>query len=133
MIFRGRYWFLSNFYPVTVQLDGVDFPSVEHGYQAAKTLHPPGREVIRREPTPGGAKRLGRTLRLRPDWERVKLQVMESLLRQKFTYRVLWEKLRVTHGEIVEENPWGDTYWGRCRGVGENHLGRILTRIRDGT
>lgn len=34
-------------------------------------------------------------------------------------------------GEIVEENSWRDTYWGVCKGVGENHLGKILMKIRD--
>lgn len=130
-MFRGDRWFLSNFFPAPVVLDGVTFPTVEHAYQAAKTLHRPSREVVRRAVTPGQAKRLGRTLILRPDWEAVKLQVMEALLRQKFADPALRAKLRALPGEIVEENTWNDTWWGRCRGRGENHLGRLLMRIRD--
>jgi hypothetical protein len=130
-MFRGDRWFLSNFYPAPVVLDGVIFPTVEHGYQAAKTLHRPSREVVRRAATPGQAKRLGRALILRPDWEAVKLAVMEGLLRQKFADPKLRARLVVIEGEIVEQNTWGDTWWGVCRGRGENHLGRLLMRIRD--
>ncbi len=31
---------------------------------------------------------------------------------------------------LVEENTWGDTFWGTVNGYGENHLGRILIDIR---
>jgi predicted NAD-dependent protein-ADP-ribosyltransferase YbiA (DUF1768 family) len=33
--------------------------------------------------------------------------------------------------ELIEGNWWGDTYWGVCNGVGENHLGKLLMKIRD--
>ena len=130
-MFRGDLWFLSNFFPAPVVLDGVTYATVEAAYQAAKTLHRPSREVVRRAAIPGQAKRLGHTLILRPDWEAVKLQVMEALLRQKFADPKLRARLAAIEGEIVEENTWGDVWWGRCRGRGENHLGRLLMRIRD--
>ncbi len=34
-------------------------------------------------------------------------------------------------GEIVERNTWNDTFWGVCKGKGENHLGILLMEIRD--
>ena len=37
--FTGDYHFLSNFAASKVELDGVEYKSVEHGYQAAKTLN----------------------------------------------------------------------------------------------
>ena len=36
--FHGEYRFLSNFYPVKVEYDGVQYPTVEHAYQAAKVM-----------------------------------------------------------------------------------------------
>lgn len=33
--------------------------------------------------------------------------------------------------ELVEGNWWNDRYWGVCNGRGENHLGKILMRIRE--
>lgn len=81
--FRGDYRWLSNFHLVKVTLDDVPYSSTENAYQAAKTLDPDMRRIFR-VCTPSEAKRHGRALVLRPDWESVKLAVMLDLLRQKF-------------------------------------------------
>ena len=84
-------------------------------------------------PTAAEAKQTGRTLSLRPDWETIKLGVMEQLLRQKFTtHAALQDQLKSTRPHsLVEDNTWGDTFWGVCKGQGANHLGRLLMSIRD--
>lgn len=133
--FTGDYRFLSNFYPAQVELDGVMYPSTEHAYQAAKTLDIEERKVFHQHPLPTAAesKKLGRKLTLRSDWEGVKLQVMEKLLVQKFAHADLKEKLLET-GDclLVEGNNWSDVFWGvdRRKG-GQNHLGKLLMKIRD--
>lgn len=128
--FQGAYRFLSNFWPAKVVLDGIEYDSVEHAYVASKTLN----EIARKDiagMTPGQSKRYGRTLKLRPDWEEVKLTIMEDLVRQKFKRPDLAKLLRSTgKAELIEGNTWGDTFWGVCRGVGENNLGKILMRVR---
>ena len=53
------YDFLSNFYPSTVSFEGMLYPTVEHAYQAAKTIDPKIREIIRKANGPGEAKKLG--------------------------------------------------------------------------
>lgn len=133
--FMGPYRFLSNFWLAEVSLDGVVYPSVEHAYVAAKTLDLGVRAAIAEVDTPGKVKRMGRKLVLRDDWEDVKLQVMEDLLRQKFAPgTALRTQLDLTGSSHLEEgNTWGDTFWGVCRGVGENHLGKLLMKIRTGT
>lgn len=130
--FSGEYRFLSNFYPAAVHLDGVVYPTVEHAYQAAKTLDPEERETIRLSPSPSIAKKLGRHLRMRQDWEEIKLETMALLVIEKFETNIdLATKLLGTgQAELVEGNWWGDTYWGVCRGKGENNLGRILMATR---
>lgn len=130
--FRGPYHFLSNFYPAEVKYQGVFYPTVEHAYQAAKTEDKPDQEQIRQSPTPGAAKRLGRRVDIRPDWESVKLAVMEQLIEDKFRRHPVLTQLLIQTGDedLVEGNNWGDTYWGVCRNRGENHLGRILMRVR---
>ena len=130
--FRSQYAFLSNFYPCRVLLDGVTYGSVEHAFQAAKTVNPVERERIQRCSTPGAAKRLGRKLTLRPGWDLIKLEVMENLVRQKFTQhpRLRELLLRTDSRPLVEQNTWGDRFWGLYHGVGENHLGRILMKVR---
>lgn len=129
--FTGPYRWLSNFWIVPVMFEGVQYRSVEHAYVAAKTLDLDKREEIRAVETPGQVKRLGRKLTLRPDWDAVKLGVMEILLRSKFRQEHL-RKLLLSTGsvELIEGNTWGDTYWGVCDGVGENHLGKLLMKLR---
>lgn len=131
MRFRGDYAFLSNFYPVQVTYAGRVYPTTEHAYQAAKTTDPDERLAIALAPTPGAAKRAGRYVKLRPDWESVKLAVMEELLREKFREPRLRKLLVDTHPEkLVEDNTWGDRFWGVYEGRGENHLGKLLMKIR---
>ena len=130
--FRGQYAFLSNFSLVEVQFEGQVYPTVEHAFQAAKTLDLEKRAEIARLSCPGYAKGAGRRLRLRGDWEDVKLSVMETLLRKKFCNWRLRRMLLLTQDhELVEFNWWHDTFWGVCDGVGENHLGKLLMKIRE--
>lgn len=130
--FRGEYAFLSNFYPADVVLDGVLYPSVEHAFQAAKTLDPAERRAIQHARTPAEARRMGRRVNLRPDWEVVRCDVMYDLVRQKFRrHSGLARRLLATgQEELVELNTWGDTFWGVCGSRGENRLGKILMAVR---
>lgn len=130
--FRGKFAFLSNFHPCKVVYEGIEYPSSEHAFMSGKTLDQQERQHIASLPTPGAAKRYGRTIKLRPDWEEVKFKVMEDVLRIKFSDPKLREKLLATKGYLIEElNHWNDTCWGICKGVGENNLGKILMKIRD--
>lgn len=132
--FDGIYSFLSNFYLFKVHdLDYPDiiYPSVENAFQAAKTLSKKERKNF--VPlTPGQSKRLGRKVELRSNWNEIRLQVMEQLLREKFSNSVLKEKLMETSPKkLVEGNNWNDYYWGICNNRGENNLGKLLMKIRD--
>lgn len=130
--FSGPFRFLSNFHPSEVTLDGDRYPSVEHAYQAAKSFGSAHRALIRNGCNSAQAKRLGRTVVLRSDWEEVKVGVMLDLLRQKFAPgTALGQQLDATGDrELVEGNWWGDTFWGVCRGVGQNQLGKLLMQVR---
>ena len=128
---KDKYRFMSNFWPAIVSYDGMSFPSVEHAYVAAKTTDRSTRVQICHIPTAGEVKRFGRKLQLRKDWESIKLDVMEDLVRQKFKHPKLRAQLLETGNEHIQEgNHWNDTFWGVCRGRGENHLGKILMKIR---
>ncbi len=133
--FTGDYNFLSNFYPCKVKLDDVVYPSVEHAYQAAKTLDLDDRKPFYKRPLPtaGESKKLGRKLKIRPDWESIKLKVMEDLLIQKFADKDLEKRLLETEdATLIEGNWWGDNFWGvdKKKG-GQNHLGKLLMKTRD--
>lgn len=112
-------------------LDGVRYATVEHAFQAAKTLDLKEREMFQNV-NPAEAKKRGRQVKIREDWEKVKVSVMKDLLIQKFSKGVYREKLLATgNEELIEGNYWGDVWWGVCRGVGENHLGKLLMEIRN--
>lgn len=130
--FEGPYRFLSNFYPSDVELDGDIYPTVEHAFQAAKTQNRAQRERVRLCSTPGLAKKAGRVVTLRPEWEEVKIAVMFFLLLRKFEPgSILAERLLATGDAYLEEgNWWGDRFWGVCDGEGSNWLGICLMGIR---
>lgn len=128
--FDGEYRFLSNFFPGEVEYEGLVYPSVEHAYQAAKTLNLEERNQFLTV-TPGQAKRLGKQLKNRDDWDSVKVSIMTELVRKKFKIEHLREQLLATGNRyLIEGNTWGDTFWGVCNGNGKNMLGIILMQIR---
>ena len=146
--FSGRWSFLSNFYPVKITHLGIEYPSVEHYYVALKVKsdqlvngvqmnYMDCREYISKIPTPGASKRFGRKLSLRKDWDLVKLDVMEYGLRQKFQNEDLKEMILSTGDqELIEGNTWHDNFFGicscyKCGNKGENHLGKLLMKIRE--
>ena len=124
--FSGEYRWLSNFWTCKVTLDGVSYASVENAYQAAKTakhFRTPFESCNAAQ-----AKKLGRLIGIRPDWDLVKIDVMRSLIEQKFEPGSELALRLVNTGNvlIVEGNSWGDTFWGVCKGRGLNKLGEIL-------
>jgi ribA/ribD-fused uncharacterized protein len=139
--FTGENAFLSNFYPSIVTWSGHAYPTVEHAFQAAKTVD----QVARRPfqlPSPvyqtaSSAKQAGRKLRLRPEWEEYKLGLMHDLLRAKFNEMTMARRLLETGDALlIEGNSWGDIFWGAIRNVhgslvGENNLGRLLMEVRE--
>ena len=130
--FDGHWAFLSNFYWNEIEFEGITYPTNEHFFQAMKTLDINERHAIANCLTPGRAKRMGRRVALRPDWEDVKEAVMLEGLCLKFADEQLADWLLETGDEeLVEGNWWEDTTWGVCNGVGENKLGKLLMKVRD--
>lgn len=137
MRFKGEFRFLSNFYPCTIIAWGIEFPTAEHVYVAAKTEDRVLRKVISMASTPGKAKRFGKEIDLRDDWEQIKTHVMRGILRRKFADKELMNRLQLIRGEIIEDNVWHDNFWGACmcsecaKKEKKNMLGKLLMEIRD--
>lgn len=114
--FTGQYRFLSNFHVepgFQFSAFGRLVPTVEHAYQAAKAVKTEDRRYILGVPTARAAKRAGRRIARRDDWEKVKVTVMGELLRRKFSDPALRTKLLNTGEELlIEGNDWGDRFWG---------------------
>ncbi len=130
--FKGKYFFLSNFYNAPVMYEGLLYQNNESAFQSVKVM-----DIERRkqfcELNPSVAKRKGRNITLRHDWEQIKDKVMEDCVRDKFTRNLDLKQRLLDTGdeELVEGNSWKDTYWGVCRGKGKNMLGKILMKVRE--
>lgn len=126
--FRGEYWFLSNFYMTPITFEGYNFACAEAAFQACKCPE----SAWRFEGIDGkSAKSLGRKVILRKDWDKIRIPVMEAVLRAKFSNPDLAAKLKATGDiELIEYNTWGDKFWGVSYGEGRNKLGKLLMKIR---
>jgi ribA/ribD-fused uncharacterized protein len=129
--FFREHRFLSNFHLCDIEYEGFIYTSTEAAFQASKSIILEERERFTAY-SPGTAKGEGRKLILRVDWERVKLGIMRDLLMIKFTqYEDLKQQLLATgFKSLIEENWWGDQYWGTVNGKGHNYLGTILMYVR---
>jgi N-glycosidase YbiA len=129
--FEGEHRWLSNFSDSPVVLDGVQYPSVENAYQAAKTTDPAQRRPFE-QCTAGESKRKGHAVKLRKYWDLIKIPIMLGLLRQKFRTPQRKVLLDATESCWLEEgNRHGDRFFGTVNRKGENYLGRLIMLVRE--
>lgn len=132
--FRGKYHFLSNFYEAPTEYNGLCYHNNEAAFQAQKCLSDEEKQMFL-ELEGGQAKRLGRRVSLRSDWEEVKVTIMEEIVRAKFTQNPDLKEMLLATGnkKLIEGNTWNDTFWGVSlkTGNGKNHLGNILMKVRE--
>lgn len=132
--FQNEYRWLSNFAPVTIILDGVGYPSVEHAYMSAKSDDIQWKKFCS-DPNnkAGDVKRQSRNITLKTNWNEIKLDVMQECINQKFSQEPYRSKLLETGNQHIQEgNRWNDKFWGVClkTNKGENHLGKLIMDIR---
>ena len=135
--FRSKYFFLSNFYEAPVKYLGITYQNNEAAFQAQK-IFKSGLNSYEKQKgfsklNPSAAKRLGRNIPLRSDWEDVKEEIMYEICLAKFTQNEDLEKDLIDTGDsyLEEGNDWNDKTWGTVNGVGENKLGKILMKVRE--
>jgi ribA/ribD-fused uncharacterized protein len=134
--FEGEFRWLSNFEPCKMHHNDLEYETAEHAYQSSKTnsLHEKKAFTLSGGYHAGKAKRKGRKVTIRFDWEDVKLSVMEEILRIKFcpvrNPKLALKLFNTDPCILIEGNTWGDVFFGVCDGEGENHLGKILMKIR---
>jgi len=132
--FRGEYAFLSNFWEVPVTYKGLTYGSNEAAFQAQKCMTDEEKTTFTLL-RPSDSKKKGRRVQLRPDWEAVKVGIMEEIVRAKFMQNedLKWRLLSTGDAYLEEGNTWHDICWGvdAKTGEGQNHLGRILMKVRE--
>ena len=140
---------LSNFSPFPVRIDDIEWPTVEHYYQAQKfagvdmEVARDTYEKIKIAPSPEAAAKIGRSAQvtnpesIRTDWEDVKLEVMHRALVTKFIRHegprnlLLQSVCKDGRVRLIEDSPV-DMIWGTGRdGSGQNLLGTLLADLRE--
>jgi hypothetical protein len=145
--FSGPNRFLSNFWHAPIEVEvtvvmtktGITFSwpvkadTVEHGFQACKAADGKDFYAIMNSASPAIAKQMGRNVGMIPEWEEIRVEVMRQLVTAKFEQNPDEAIMLADTGdvELIEGNHWGDTFWGICRGKGENNLGTILMGVRE--
>ena len=133
--FQGEYRWLSNFAPVPITLDDIEYPSVEHAYMSAKSKNKDWKKFCADPNNSAGAvKKKSKGIELIDNWDGIKLIVMANCLVQKFFQEPYKTKLLETGDQHIQEgNRWNDKFWGVClkTGEGENHLGKLIMKFRD--
>lgn len=131
-----EFYCLDNFSSFKVKYKGVLYSTVEEAYQSigfddtAKDIS----EKIRNSFSAHEAQKIAyeNKDKMRKDWDEIKLQVMEELLRAKLEQNPYVKKklLETKDYMIVEDSPkdsfWG---WGNNRD-GDNNLGKLWMKLR---
>jgi len=134
--FKNEYRWLSNFHVLSnpIEYMGLSYTTTEHFYQAMKCDNDEQIGFISRLKTPAEAKKAGRKISIRKDWDSIKLEVMLYAQRQKYKNEELKTMLLETGDKHIQEgNYWNDRFWGVClkTGEGENNLGKIIMYVRE--
>ncbi len=132
--FKGEYDFLSNRFGCRFVWQGLKFGSAEAAFQSSKC-----EDVTERRFYAGcsadKAVLRGKEQIPYPGWEAARLSIMESILQAKFEQNpALMEKLKGTGNRIlINGNNKQETFWGvdLYSWQGENHLGKIIMKIRE--
>lgn len=130
--FTNEYYFLSNYSDSKFVYNGIPYKNAESAFQSQKCANKEDRKQFSTL-TSTEAKKLGRKISLRKDWEQIKVEQMRQIVSVKFRQNSdLSEKLINTGNEYLEEgNTWGDRIWGTVDGKGANLLGQILMELRN--
>jgi ribA/ribD-fused uncharacterized protein len=118
-----------------IELDGAQWPSVEHYYQAMKFEDEAYREEIRNAAHPADAAKLGKSKKhgRRKDWDKVKETYMTrgNYIKCRTHPEVAQALLATGELQILETNQY-DYFWGCGRDTrGHNTYGKVLMKVRE--
>lgn len=131
-LFRGSNWYLSNLSDSRLLYKGILYATAEGAYQAQKSeLYYIQLQFANLSGI--DAKRKGKTIKIRPDWSRVKYDIMHEIVLEKFSQNMMLRSQLLATGDtiLIHGNDHGDIEWGVYNGYGKNHLGEILMKVRE--
>ncbi len=137
LFYEGPYYMFSNFSSFMLDWRGRRWQTAEHAYQAEKFSEDRARHVEKRIEKARSAHEAKKTAQefeeyKRPDWDSVKLEIMEEILRAKLNqHEHIRKKLLETGDRLIVEDSPTDNFWGRGPdGKGANHLGKLWMKLR---
>lgn len=126
---------LASYSKHAFELDGHEWPSVEHYYQAMKFGDADYAEQIRQAPFPADATKLGKSKKhdRRKDWDKVKVTYMTRGTYIKCRTHPDVAQILLDSGDIeIAEVSQYDYFWGSGRDMrGNNAFGKMLMGVRD--
>lgn len=133
-----KYYEFTNFAPYSVTFRGKEYPTSEHLFQARKFLdHRPllAEHIRRGSDRPRFAFIEARRFspETRTDWKENSIEIMDEILKLKFTQHAKLRRLLLETGEkeLIENARQYDDFWGNgADGKGRNELGKALMRLR---
>ncbi len=130
---RAVYEPFSNFALLGIEMNGRSYITVEHWYQSMKAQTEADHELVRMQPSPYKAMKMGRQIAIRPDFLSIKYEVMKAGVRRKFeTHEDARNLLLSTQNMKLSEDAERDSIWGTGPdGLGTDYMGAILMEIRD--
>ena len=130
-----KYGEFSNLSEYEIMIDGKQWPTSEHYFQAMKFEGKNYIEKIRKTKRPNIAAQMGRdrSVKIKRGWDSMRVNVMTNAIRAKFTqHQELHDLLLSTGDRRIIEHTSNDAYWGDGGdGSGKNMLGVVLMKIRD--
>ena len=133
--FQGEYRWLSNFYDCDIIINDIKYKSVEHAYQSMKTADINWKMVCSDfNNSAGKIKKYSKNIKVDSDWKNKNVDIMYSLLVQKYNKEPFYSLLLNTGDSIIQEgNTWNDTFFGidLKTGIGKNVLGILIMKIRN--
>lgn len=120
--FCGTYRFLSNFWISPFRVEGRIWRSVEHFFQAHKTTSLVMQNAIADLQFPADAKKAGKLLNIRPDWNKIRLDIMYVGVLAKFNQNreLRMDLLGTGVRELIDTENGND-----------NEIGKILMKVRN--
>ena len=135
--YTRKFFCLDNFSAFKFVYENIEFPTVEHAYQAYKFKEtaPDIFDKIAKCNSPVEAKKIAveNADKICLNWEKIKVDLMKKLLLAKMNQNpYVKEKLLSTKDYIICEDSNVDDFWGIGRNRdGQNMLGKLWMEIRE--
>ena len=132
-----EFYCLDNFSSFKVEYEGYLYSSLEEAYQSLGFVSsaPEIAEKIKRSHSAHEAQKIAydNKDKRQSNWDEVKLDVMEKLLRAKINQNpYVKKKLLETKDYIIVEDSPKDSFWGwGSDRNGQNNLGKLWMKLRD--